>query len=145
MRHESGKPDFWNDNTLATTTLKKISVLEKEIELLMTLDLAKSDVGVLLEFAESGDINLNEIILELENFVSKVKDLELKMILGNPKDLQDAIITIHPGAGGTDSQDWAQMLYRMYSRWVEKKGFKMDILDYQPGDEAGIKDLTMEI
>ena len=145
MRHESGKPDFWNDNTLATTTLKKISVLEKEIELLMTLDLAKSDIGVLLEFAESGDINLNEIILELENFVSKVKDLELKMILGNPKDLQDAIITIHPGAGGTESQDWAQMLYRMYSRWVEKKGFKMDILDYQPGDEAGIKDLTMEI
>ena len=145
MRHESGKPDFWNDNILATTTLKKISVLEKEIELLMTLDLAKSDIGVLLEFAESGDINLNEIILELENFVSKVKDLELKMILGNPKDLQDAIITIHPGAGGTESQDWAQMLYRMYSRWVEKKGFKMDILDYQPGDEAGIKDLTMEI
>ncbi len=145
MRHESAEPDFWNDNTLATTTLKKISVLEKEIELLMTLDLAKSDVGVLLEFAESGDINLNEIILELENFVSKVKDLELKMILGNPKDLQDAIITIHPGAGGTESQDWAQMLYRMYSRWVEKKGFKMDILDYQPGDEAGIKDLTMEI
>ena len=145
MRHESAEPDFWNDNTLATTTLKRISVLEKEIELLMTLDLAKSDVGVLLEFAESGDINLNEIILELENFVSKVKDLELKMILGNPKDLQDAIITIHPGAGGTESQDWAQMLYRMYSRWVEKKGFKMDILDYQPGDEAGIKDLTMEI
>ena len=145
MRHESAEPDFWNDNTLATTTLKKISVLEKEIELLMTLDLAKSDIGVLLEFAESGDINLNEIILELENFVSKVKDLELKMILGNPKDLQDAIITIHPGAGGTESQDWAQMLYRMYSRWVEKKGFKMDILDYQPGDEAGIKDLTMEI
>ena len=145
MRHESAKPDFWNDNTLATTTLKKISVLEKEIELLMTLDLAKSDIGVLLEFAESGDINVNEIILELENFVSKVKDLELKMILGNPKDLQDAIITIHPGAGGTESQDWAQMLYRMYSRWVEKKGFKMDILDYQPGDEAGIKDLTMEI
>ena len=145
MRHESAEPDFWNDNTLATTTLKKISVLEKEIELLMTLDLAKSDVGILLEFAESGDINLNEIILELENFVSKVKDLELKMILGNPKDLQDAIITIHPGAGGTESQDWAQMLYRMYSRWVEKKGFKMDILDYQPGDEAGIKDLTMEI
>ena len=145
MRHESAEPNFWNDNTLATTTLKKISVLEKEIELLMTLDLAKSDVGVLLEFAESGDINLNEIILELENFVSKVKDLELKMILGNPKDLQDAIITIHPGAGGTESQDWAQMLYRMYSRWIEKKGFKMDILDYQPGDEAGIKDLTMEI
>ncbi len=145
MRHESGKPDFWNDNTLATTTLKKISVLEKEIELLMTLDLAKSDIGVLLEFAESGDINLNEIILELENFVSKVKDLELKMILGNPKDLQDAIITIHPGAGGTESQDWAQMLRRMYSKWIEKKKCKFEIISEHRGEEAGIKSSTLKI
>jgi len=67
------------------------------------------------------------------------------MILGEPKDVQDAIITIHPGAGGTESQDWAEMLYRMYTRWIERKGFKKDIMDYQPGDEAGIKDLTMTV
>ncbi len=145
MRLESAKSDFWNNNNLASSTLKKISILEKEIELWENLDLANNDVGVLLEFAESGEVKLNELSLEIDKFVSKIKDLELKMILGDPKDIQDAIVTIHPGAGGTESQDWAQMLFRMYSRWVEKKGFKIDVLDYQPGDEAGIKDLTMEI
>ena len=145
MRLESAKSNFWNDNALASSTLKKISILEKEIKLWEKLDLANNDVGVLLEFAESGDVKLNELSLEIDNFVSKIKDLELKMILGDPRDIQDAIVTIHPGAGGTESQDWAQMLFRMYSRWVEKKGFKLDMLDYQPGDEAGIKDLTMEI
>ena len=145
MRLESAKSGFWNNNNLASSTLKKISILEKEIELWENLDLANNDVGVLLEFAESGEVKLNELSLEIDKFVSKIKDLELKMILGDPKDIQDAIVTIHPGAGGTESQDWAQMLFRMYSRWVEKKGFKIDVLDYQPGDEAGIKDLTMEI
>ena len=145
MRLESAKSGFWNNNNLASSTLKKISILEKEIELWENLDLANNDVGVLLEFAESGEVKLNELSFEIDKFVSKIKDLELKMILGDPKDIQDAIVTIHPGAGGTESQDWAQMLFRMYSRWVEKKGFKIDILDYQPGEEAGIKDLTMEI
>ena len=145
MRLESAKSNFWNDNALASSTLKKISILEKEIKLWEKLDLANNDVGVLLEFAESGDVKLNELSLEIDNFFSKIKDLELKMILGDSRDIQDAIVTIHPGAGGTESQDWAQMLFRMYSRWVEKKGFKLDMLDYQPGDEAGIKDLTMEI
>ena len=145
MRLESAKSNFWNDNALASSTLKKISILEKEIKLWEKLDLANNDVGVLLEFAESGEVKLNELSPEIDKFVSKIKDLELKMILGDPKDIQDAIITIHPGAGGTESQDWAQMLFRMYSRWIEKKGFEMDMLDYQPGDEAGIKDLTMEI
>ena len=88
---------------------------------------------VLLEFAESGDVTLKEVSVDLKKFVLNIQKLELKMILGGEKDTQDAIITIHPGAGGTESQDWAQMLYRMYSRWIERKGFKMDILDYQPG------------
>ena len=104
MRQISASPDFWNDNTAASALLKKISIIEKEIE-----------------------------------------DLELKMILGDEQDTQNAIMTIHPGAGGTESQDWAEMLYRMYSRWIERKGFKKEIMDLQPGDEAGIKDLTMEV
>jgi len=67
------------------------------------------------------------------------------MILGDEQDTQDAIVTIHPGAGGTESQDWAEMLYRMYTRWVEKKDFKKELIDYQPGDEAGMKDVTFEV
>ena len=67
------------------------------------------------------------------------------MILGREEDTQDAILTIHPGAGGTESQDWVQMLYRMYSRWAEKKGYYISVIDFQAGDEAGIKDVTFEI
>ena len=69
----------------------------------------------------------------------------MKLILGKPEDVQNAILSIHPGAGGTESQDWAQMLFRMYSRWAEKEGFKVETIDLQPGDEAGIKDVTFEI
>ena len=82
---------------------------------------------------------------ELDDYQSIVEEVELKMILGKKEDTQNAIIAIHPGAGGTESQDWAQMLYRMYSRWAEKQDFKVDLIDMQPGDEAGIKDVTFEI
>jgi|TARA_B110000914_G_scaffold207359_1_gene204005 peptide chain release factor 2 len=129
----------------ASAHLKKISFLEKEIKLWQDLELGKGDVEVLLEFAELGDTSIDEVNKELEKFINTIEDIELKMILGDSDDIQDAIITIHPGAGGTESQDWAEMLYRMYSRWIERKGFNKEILDYQPGDEAGIKDLTMEI
>jgi len=119
--------------------------LEKEITLWQELDTAQGDVEVLLEFADAGESSLEEVHTELQKFVTTIEDLELKMILGDPEDTQDAIITIHPGAGGTESQDWAEMLYRMYNRWIERKGFKKEIMDYQPGDEAGIKDITIEI
>ena len=145
MRELSTASDFWNDNAAASSLLKKISLLEKEINLWKDLDSVKGDVEVLLEFAEAGESTLTEVKIELDKFVTTIEDLELKMILGEPKDVQDAIITIHPGAGGTESQDWAEMLYRMYTRWIERKGFKKDIMDYQPGDEAGIKDLTMTV
>lgn len=100
---------------------------------------------MLLEFAESGDAELEEVSTELKAYTKIIEDVELQMILGDEQDSQDAIVTIHPGAGGTESQDWAEMLYRMYSRWIEQKGFKKNIMDYQPGDEAGLKDVTMEV
>ena len=100
---------------------------------------------ILFEFAEAGEVELIEIENELEAYKNIIYEVELKLTLGRPEDLQNAIVSIHPGAGGTESQDWAQMLYRMYSRWVEKKDFKLDLIDYQPGDEAGIKDVTFEV
>jgi len=102
-------------------------------------------VEVLLEFAETDETTLEEVEKELDDYQSIVEEVELKMILGKKEDTQNAIIAIHPGAGGTESQDWAQMLYRMYSRWAEKQDFKVDLIDMQPGDEAGIKDVTFEI
>lgn len=100
---------------------------------------------VLLEFAETGDAELEEVAEELQSYTKIIEEVELKMILGDEQDTLDAIVTIHPGAGGTESQDWAEMLYRMYSRWVEQKDFKKILMDYQSGDEAGLKDVTFEV
>jgi len=145
MRQRTSDQNFWNDNQSASLHLKKISILEKEITLWKQIDRSLNDVNVLIEFCESGDVSIEELETELKNFVVSVHDIELKTILGEPQDIQNAIMTIHPGAGGTESQDWAEMLYRMYTRWFESKGFKKNVIDYQPGDEAGIKDITIEI
>ena len=100
---------------------------------------------ILFEFAEKGEVDAVEIEDELKSYSSILRDTELKMILGNSEDLQNAIVSIHPGAGGTESQDWAQMLYRMYTRWAEKESCSLEVIDFQQGDEAGLKDVTFEI
>ncbi|MBT5115325.1 MAG: peptide chain release factor 2, partial [Candidatus Marinimicrobia bacterium] len=88
---------------------------------------------------------LGEVQKELKQYHKIIDDVEMKLILGKPEDIQGAIIAIHPGAGGTESQDWAQMLYRMYTRWAEKEDYKIEVMDVQQGDEAGIKDVTFEL
>ena len=145
MRQLTTDENFWSDNQAASNQLKKISILEKEIKSWQNIDDLLGDFNILIEFYEAGEIQIEEISNELIKVVSLVEDLELKTILGEPQDSQNAIMTIHPGAGGTESQDWAEMLYRMYSRWFEIKDFKKNVIDFQPGDEAGIKDITIEI
>ena len=138
-------PDFWNDNSRASSILKETASLEKEINLWKNLEQRHGDVEVLLEFAEAGESTVEEVDLELSTYEKIVEDIELQLMLGEEQDMQDAIVTIHPGAGGTESQDWVEMLYRMYTRWFEKKKFQSTLLDFQPGDEAGIKDVTLEV
>ena len=145
LKKKSQDPFFWNDQHNASTILKNISRIENEIKIWSDLDKRNSDIAVLIEFAENGEVEDEEINNELNQYEKIIKDLELKLILGNKQDIQDAILTIHPGAGGTESQDWADMLFRMYSRYIERKSFNKNILDFQPGDEAGIKDVTIEI
>ena len=145
MRQLTTDENFWNDNIAASSQLKKISLLEKELNVWSRIDSIVNDFNILVEFYDSGDIEIDEVSNELTKFIDLVEDLELKTILGEPQDSQNAIMTIHPGAGGTESQDWAEMLYRMYSRWYENKGFKKNVIDFQPGDEAGIKDITIEV
>ena len=145
LRETSAEPSFWDDNQKASIILKKISRIEKEINLWSDMERRHDDVEILFEFAEEGEADIEEIKTELFDYQNIVNDIELKMILGRKEDEQNAILTIHPGAGGTESQDWAEMLYRMYSRWVEQKEFKMEVLDLQPGDEAGLKDVTFEV
>jgi len=145
LQKESLDPSFWNDKENASKILRNISRLENNIKLWGDLEQRYSDISVLFEFAESGEIQDDEISSEIKAYAGIIRDLELKLMLGESQDVQVSIITIHPGAGGTESQDWADMLFRMYSRWIERKGFQKSIMDYQPGDEAGIKDITIEV
>ena len=136
---------MWENNSESTPIMKKISFLEKDIALKKNLVQKAEDIEVLLEFLNENQVEEDEVEKELNVFSSLIKDFELKLILNGDNDMNDAIITIHPGAGGTESQDWAEMLYRMYSMWAESKGFKFNVIDFQNGDEAGLKDCTVEI
>jgi len=136
---------MWENNSESTTVMKKISFLEKDIALRKNLVQKAEDIEVLFEFLNENQVEEEEVKKELNTFSNLLKEFELKLILNGDNDSNDAIITIHPGAGGTESQDWAEMLYRMYSMWAESKGFKFNVIDFQNGDEAGLKDCTVEI
>ena len=136
---------MWENNSKSTSIMRQISFLEKDISLRQNLVQKAEDVEVLFEFLNENQVEEDEVEKELNVFSSLIKDFELKLILNGENDMNDAIITIHPGAGGTQRQDWAEMLYRMYSMWAESKGFKFNVIDFQNGDEAGLKDCTVEI
>ena len=136
---------MWENNSESATVMKKISFLEKDITLRKNLVQKAEDVEVLFEFLNENQVEEEEVKKELKIFSNLLKEFELKLILNGDNDINDAIITIHPGAGGIESQDWAEMLYRMYSMWAESKGFKFNVIDFQNGDEAGLKDCTVEI
>ena len=121
LKEKSTHPDFWNDNKKASAILRNVSRIEKEINIWSDIEQKHNDVDVLFEFYQEEEISLNDLISEVNKYNDVIEELELKMILGKEEDTQDAILTIHPGAGGTESQDWVQMLYRMYGRWAEKK------------------------
>jgi peptide chain release factor 2 len=112
-----------------------------------TLQARQSDLEVLLDLAEQEEDSetFKEVEQEIKQLEQKIVDLEFQNMLGDKDDSHNALLTIHPGAGGTESQDWAQMLLRMYLRWIEQKEFAYDILDLQAGDEAGIKSVTVEV
>ena len=119
--------------------------LEDDITLRDSLKRRVDDLAVLVEWAESGEDVMADLGKGLDELNTEVEAGETKKMLGGEHDRKNAIITIHPGAGGTESQDWAQMLLRMYVRWSERKNFKREVLDMQPGDEAGIKSATLAI
>mgnify|MGYP000313843080 FL=1 len=145
LKEQISDPAMWENNTESTSVMKKISFLEKDIALRKNLVQKAEDVEVLFEFLNENQVEEEEVKKELNTFSNLLKEFELKLILNGDNDSNDAIISIHPGAGGTESQDWAEMLYRMYSMWAESKGFKFNVIDFQNGDEAGLKDCTVEI
>jgi peptide chain release factor 2 len=138
-------PDFWKDQAAAQKLLQRRRRLEEDRALSESLAKRLEDLTVLAEWAEAGEPVADDLGRALDDLSAEVDSGETKKMLGGEHDRKNAIITIHPGAGGTESQDWAEMLLRMYIRWAERKGLKREVMDFQPGDEAGIKSATLTI
>jgi peptide chain release factor 2 len=138
-------PSFWNNSTKAQEVSQKHAKIKADINLFGKLKAHVEDVETLFELAESEeDESLSEEIQsELSNLEKELDQLEFRLMLDGPTDPNNAILEIHSGAGGTESQDWADMLLRMYLRWCERKGFRTEIIDILQGDEAGIKSVTV--
>jgi peptide chain release factor 2 len=145
LEARAATPDFWKDQAEAQKVLHRRRRLEQDRDLLLSLMKKRDDLAVLVEWAEAGEAVDAEFALALEALDREVQAAEIKKMLGGEHDRRNAIVTIHPGAGGTESQDWAEMLLRLYTRWTERRGFKRELIDYQPGEDAGLKSATMTV
>ena len=143
LEARAASPDFWKDQAEAQKVLQRRRRLEQDRTLIESLGKKSDDLAVLVEWAEAGEAVDAEFSQTLESLDQEVQAGEIKKMLGGEHDRKNAIVTIHPGAGGTESQDWAEMLLRMYLRWAERRGFTRELIDYQPGDEAGLKSTTL--
>ncbi len=141
------EPGFWDRQDEAQRLVGALKSAQRTLDGYAARETGLTNLGELLDLAEAeGDQEmLAEVERELGTIEGQVADLEIRSLLSGEHDRLGAIISIHPGAGGTESQDWAEMLMRMYLRWAERHGFKAEMLDLQPGDEAGIKDATIQL
>jgi peptide chain release factor 2 len=142
---QASSPDFWSDQVAAQKLLRDRSRLEKQIERQEHFESQVADAEVLFEFAEEDETSIKELQSLIAQLEHDLTQAETEMLLAGENDRRNAICTIHPGAGGTESQDWAEMLLRMYLKWAEQRGFKTEVLEYQPGEEAGLKSVTFRV
>ena len=135
---------FWENTDETRPIIKERTLISSKLDGFNQLsqDLEESDILLDLAMEESDEQTLREVEQQLAALDQAIAQYSLNLILDHEDDLNNAIVSINAGAGGTEAQDWAQMLFRMYSRWIERKGFKFDMIDFQPGDEAGIKSVT---
>lgn len=146
LEREMEKEHFWNDNKHAQKTIQSLKILKNTYQSFEVLQHTQTDLDALLAEMNEDDEELFEMVVaEFLEFQKKFNQFEIEMLLSGENDNQAAILEINPGAGGTESQDWAEMLYRMYTRFSEKEGYKIEILNFQNGDEAGIKNATLRI
>ena len=135
--------NFWDDSNKATSIIDEVNNLKKIVERISNL---KNKIESNLELLNSNDDEFIELVTsEVDDVKNELDDLEIFVLLNGPYDKYNAVLEIHPGAGGTESCDWANMLYRMYTRWCEKHNYKYEIIDEQKGEEAGIKSVSMII
>ncbi|PYR66790.1 MAG: peptide chain release factor 2 [Acidobacteria bacterium] len=145
MQKQIADPNFWSDQDRSSKILQQRARLEESLDLDRQITRQLDDVGALVELAREGEPVLDELAAHLKDTETFVDRVETKVLLSAENDPLNAIVNIHPGAGGTEAQDWAEMLMRMYLRWAEQNGFKTQMLDYQDGEEAGIKSVTFNV
>lgn len=140
-------PDFWNDNDKAQKIIGEMNAIKSVVTEIETMQAEYEEVELMLELAveENDESLVPDIHKGIKTLVAKFEAFELQLLLNGPYDKSNAILELHPGAGGTESQDWAEMLLRMYRRYAEGAGYKVEVLDYLPGDEAGVKSVTLLI
>ena len=138
-------PDFWEDPKYAQEQMKKVKGIQKWLDGYKTVRLYADELQLAFDFYKDEMVTEEEVDADYAKAIKAIEDLELKNMLRQKEDPMDCVLKINSGAGGTESQDWAQMLMRMYMRWAEAHGYKVTITDMQEGDEAGIKSVTMTI
>ncbi|HEX2325877.1 MAG TPA: PCRF domain-containing protein, partial [Chloroflexota bacterium] len=141
------QPDFWADPQAAQAVIRQLNALRGVVQTWDGLDREIEDLQTLQELgeAEADAATLTEVGQETERLTQRLGELEFQLALSGEYDHSDAIVGIHASEGGTESQDWAEMLLRMYLRWAEKRGYKAEVLDITPGEEAGIKSATVQV
>ena len=145
IEKQIARPDFWQDQEASQKVLQTRRRLEEALETDRELERALADIKAYFELAREGESVAGELRAELDALRERLDRLETATLLGGENDRLNAIVTLHPGAGGTESQDWAEMLLRMYRRWAERQGHKFTLLEYQPGEEAGLKSATFMV
>lgn len=141
------QPGFWDDIKKSQELMKELKQLKNSVEIITRLEGQYEDLGVLIEMGnemEDADI-VQEVDEELKKFIKEFEKVKIETLLSGEYDKCDAVVKINAGAGGTESCDWASMLFRMYSRWAESKGYKTEVLDFLDGEEAGIKSITFQV
>lgn len=141
------EPGFWDDIEKSQETMKELKQLKNSIEIITNLQNQYEDLGVLIEMGdEEGDLSIvSEVEKELNDFIDVYEKVKIETLLSGEYDKCNAVVKINAGAGGTESCDWANMLFRMYSRWAESKGYKTEVLDFLDGEEAGLKSITFQV
>ncbi|CRF46233.1 peptide chain release factor 2 [Helicobacter heilmannii] len=142
---EQAHPDFWQDKVIATQKNKEKMRIERLLSAYYKTKDALDEAYELFELTQEDTAALEQLFADAPHLASCIQRMEVEVMLSDPNDSLDALVSIQPGAGGTESQDWASMLYRMYLRWAERRGFKVELLDYQEGEEAGIKGAAFSI
>ena len=147
LEEESAQPGFWNDVAHSQQVQQRLKQLQSKCANYEKLESTWDDIYTMCEMAleENDESLLPEVEEEFTAFTDKLESTRLTTLLSGEYDANNCILTLHPGAGGTEAQDWAQMLYRMYTRWTERHGYKYTLMDWQDGDEAGIKSATIKI